>query len=104
MEVEHEGSFKDVKALVMSFPYSNTGFAVALPAENQECLFEGMAQLFKQAGGVLKVIRIDNMSTAVTQTKTRHKPAVLTDAYLQFAAHYRFTTQVCNPRSGRTIH
>lgn len=100
MEVEHEGSFKDVKALVMSFPYSNTGFAVALPAENQECLFEGMTQLFKQAGGVPKVIRIDNMSTAVTQTKTRHKPAVLTDAYLQFAAHYRFTTQVCNPRSG----
>lgn len=31
MEVEHEGSFKDVKALVLSTPYSNAGFAVALP-------------------------------------------------------------------------
>lgn len=100
MEVEHEGAFKDVKTLVMTFPYSNAGFAVVLPAENQECLFEGMTQLFHQIGGVPKVIRIDNMSTAVTQTKSRYKPAILTDAYLQFATHYRFDTQVCNPRSG----
>jgi transposase len=100
MEVEHEGSFKDVKTLVMTFPFSNVGFAVALPAENQECLFEGMTQLFHQIGGVPKVIRIDNMSTAVTERKSKYKPAVLTEAYLRFATHYRFNTQVCNPRSG----
>lgn len=100
MEVEHEGSFKDIKALVMTFPFSNAGFAVGLPAENQECLFEGMTQLFHQIGGVPKVIRIDNMSTAVSQRKSKYKPAVLTEAYLQFATHYRFDTQVCNPRSG----
>lgn len=100
MEVEHEESFKDIKALVMTFPFNNAGFAVGLPAENQECLFEGMTQLFHQIGGVPKVIRIDNMSTAVSQRKSKYKPAVLTEAYLQFATHYRFDTQVCNPRSG----
>lgn len=100
MEVCHEGAFKDVKALVMSYPNSNAGFAVALPAENQECLLEGMKELFRQAEGVPKKIRIDNMSTAVLQTKTRNKPAVLTDGFLQFATYYGFETQVCNPRSG----
>lgn len=100
MEVCHEGAFKDVKSLVMSYPNSNVGFAVALPSENQECLLEGMKELFNQAGGVPKKIRIDNMSTAVLKTKTRHQPAVLTDGFLRFATHYGFETQVCNPRSG----
>ena len=46
MEVEHEGSFKDVKALVLMTPYSNAGFAVMLPSENQECLLTGVKQIF----------------------------------------------------------
>ena len=100
MEVCHEGAFKDVKVLVMTFPYSNAGFVVALPAENQECLLEGMKELFRQVGGVPRAIRIDNMSTAVFQAKTRNEPAKLTDGFLQFAMHYGFETQVCNPRSG----
>lgn len=100
MEVEHKGEFKDVKVLVMSFPYSNAGFAVALPSENQECLLEGMKQLFSQADGVPKNIRIDNMSTAVKETKSKFEQAQLTDGFQQFANHYGFHTQVCNPRSG----
>lgn len=100
MEVCHDGAFKDVKVLVMTFPFSNTGFAFTLPAENQECLLEGMKELFRQAGGVPRKIRIDNMSTAVTQTKSRTEPAILTDGFLRFATHYGFETQVCNPRSG----
>lgn len=69
---------------------------MALPAENQECLLEGLKELFRQAGGVPKKIRIDNMSTAVTQVKSKTEPAVLTDGFLQFATHYGFETQVCN--------
>ena len=100
MEVVHDGAFKDVKALIMTFPFSNAGFAVALPAENQECLLEGMKELFRQAGGVPQKIRIDNMSTAVSKRKSKTEPAVLTDGFLQFATYYRFDTQVCNPLSG----
>ena len=61
MEVEHNDVFKDVKTLVMTFPYSNAGFAVALPSENQECSLTGMKHLFLPAGDVPKNIRIDNM-------------------------------------------
>lgn len=100
MEVCHEGAFKDVKTLVLTFPFSNAGFAVVLPAENQECLLEGMKELFRQAGGIPRKIRIDNMSTAVTKVKSKTDPAVLTDGFLQFATHHGFETQVCNPRSG----
>ncbi|MCH3905112.1 MAG: IS21 family transposase [Lactobacillus sp.] len=100
MEVVYQGAFKDIKILILTFPFSNTGFAVALPAENQECLLEGMKMLFKQAGGVPRKIRIDNMSTAVVQRKSKFKPAVLTDGFQQFVNHYGFETQICNPRSG----
>ena len=100
MEVCHEGAFKDIKTLIMTFPFSNAGYAVALPSENQECLLEGMKELFQQAGGVPKKIRIDNMSTAVMKVKSKTEPAVLTNGFLQFANHYGFETQVCNPRSG----
>lgn len=78
MEVEHNGVFKDVKTLVMTFPYSNAGFAVALPSENQECSLTGMKHLFLPAGDVPKNIRIDNMSTAVKKTKTKFEKAHLT--------------------------
>lgn len=47
-----------------------------------------MKELFRQAGGVPRKIRIDNMSTAVTQTKSRTESAILTDGFLRFATHY----------------
>ena len=100
MEVEHEGSFKDVKVLLLTFAYSNAGFAVALPSENAECLLIGLTMIFKQIGGVPKKIRIDNMTTAVITPKTKFEEARLTDTFLQFANHHRFEVQVCNPRSG----
>lgn len=70
-----------MKTLVLTFPFSNAGFAVVLPAENQECLLEGMKELFRQAGGIPRKIRIDNMSTAVTKVKSKTDPAVLTDGF-----------------------
>ncbi|MGG5369176.1 IS21 family transposase [Enterococcus sp. AZ196] len=100
MEVEHEGAFKDIKVLVLTAPYSNAGFAVALPAENQECLLEGMKMLFTQMGGIPRTIRIDNMTTAVKESKTKFEDAQLNDIFLRFATHYGFDVQVCNPRSG----
>lgn len=100
MEVEQDGAFKDVKVLVLTVPYSNAGFAVALPSENQECLLEGMKMIFTQMGGIPKKIRIDNMTTAVKETKSKFEDAKLNDTFLCFATHYGFDVQVCNPRSG----
>ena len=51
-EAIEDGKVKEIHALVMSFPYSNAGFAVPLPAENQECFLEGLKMLFNQTGFV----------------------------------------------------
>lgn len=100
MEAVQDGELVDVHALVMSFPHSNAGLSVPLPAENQECFLHGLNILFKQAGGVPKRIRIDNLTPAVKKTRNRNEDAQLTDEFIQFQNHYGFDVQVCNPRSG----
>jgi transposase len=100
MEAVQDGELVDIRALIMSMPYSNTGFAVPLPSENQECFLYGLKQLFKQAGGVPKKVRIDNLTPAVKQTRSKMEEAKLTNEFMQFQNHYGFEVQVCNPRSG----
>ena len=65
MEAVQDGELVDIHTLVMSFPYSNAGFAVSLPSQNQECFLYGLKQLFHQIGGVPRRIRIDNLTPAV---------------------------------------
>lgn len=100
MEAVQDGELVDVRALVISYSYSNAGFAVPLPSENQECFLYGLKQLFQQAGGVPLKIRIDNLTPAVKKTRSKLEEAQLTDQFLQFQNHYGFAVQVCNPRSG----
>lgn len=100
MEVVKNGEAFNIKTLIMTFPYSNNGFVYALPAENQECLLEGLNKIFEQVGGVPRKIRIDNMATAVVKSKHKGKDAILTDEFLRFASYYSFEVQTCNPRSG----
>lgn len=100
MEAVQDGEIVDIHALVMSFPYSNVGFSVPLPSENQECFLHGLKILFKQAGGVPRKIRIDNLSPAVKKIRTKNEEAQLTDEFIQFQNYYGFDVQVCNPRSG----
>ncbi|RKJ59952.1 IS21 family transposase [Butyricicoccus sp. 1XD8-22] len=100
MEAVQDGEIMDVHALVMSFPASNTGFAVPMPGENLECFLSGLQQLFKQAGGVPISLRIDNLTPAVKKVRKRDSEAELTEAFLHFQNYYGFQVQVCNPESG----
>ncbi len=86
-------------ALTMSFAYSNKGFTQAFPAQNQECLLEGMKRIFEHIGGVPRHLRFDNMSTAVVQVLDGNN-RVLTDGFNRFMLHYRFQAEFCNPASG----
>lgn len=100
MEVVKDGEFLDTHVLVMSYPYSNTAFAVPLPSENQECFLQGLKHLFTQIKGVPRKIRIDNLTPAVKKVRSKTEEAKLTDTFIQFQNHYGFDVQVCNPRSG----
>lgn len=99
MTVVKDGAYKDIKLLIMSFPYSNAGFAYPLPAENSECFLEGLKNLFHQAGGVPTYIRIDNLAAAVVSIG-KGEERTYTDSFLRFQAHYGFEVQACNPASG----
>ena len=41
-----DGCLTAFQYLVLSFPYSNAGFAQVLPGENSECLLEGLKWIF----------------------------------------------------------
>ncbi|WP_335696860.1 IS21 family transposase [Sporosarcina sp. P37] len=100
MQAVQDGKYRDVHCLVMTLPFSNSAFAIPLPAENQECLLHGMKLIFDQLGGIPRTIRIDNMKTAVVKPRNRNEEAAFTQEFLQFATHYGFEPQACNPYSG----
>lgn len=100
MEAVEDGKTRDIRLLIMSFPFSNVAFYEPMPSENQECLLEGLKKLFIKAEGVPRKIRIDNLTPAVKKTKSKTEDAQLTDEFLKFQMFYGFETQVCNVRSG----
>lgn len=100
MEAVEGGKTRDIRLLIMSFPFSNVAFYEPMPSENQECFLEGLKKLFKKAKGVPRKIRIDNLTPAVKKTRSKTEDAQLTDEFLRFQMFYGFETQVCNVRSG----
>jgi len=91
------GLRKRMHYLVLTFPYSNTGFAQLFYGENAECVCEGLKRIFEFIGGVPRRIVFDN-AAGVGQ---RVCDAVrLTEVFSRFQLHYRFAVTFCNPNSG----
>lgn len=93
------GVMRTAYELAVSFPYSNRGFVQVFPAQNQECLLEGLKRIFAHIGGTPLRLRCDNMSTAVAQILDGSE-RVLTDGFSRFMLQYRFAADFCNPASG----
>jgi len=86
--------------LNLSFPYSNKGYCQLFRGENQECLFEGLITIFEHIGGVPQKLWFDNASTIVKKV-LKNGERNLTDDFLRFMEHYRFTATFCNVDSGQ---
>lgn len=84
--------------LVISFPYSNGGYAQLLKGQNQECLFTGMIAAFEHMKKVPSVIWFDNLSAAVAGISGQDR--TLTERFRRFSLHYGFQSHFCNPDSG----
>lgn len=93
------GKLYSGKYLNLSFPHSNIGYFQLFKGENQECLFEGLINIFNHIGGVPSVIWFDNTSTIVKKILKDNKRS-LTDAFIRFKEHYGFDTNFCNVNSG----
>ena len=89
----------DGYALLVTFPHSNAGWMQVFPAQNQECLLEGLKRIFYHIGGVPVRLRCDNMTTAVAQILDGAE-RVLSDGFYRFKLHHRFEADFCNPASG----
>jgi len=86
-------------ALIVSFPYSNTGWMQVFPSENQECLLEGLKRIFHHIGGVPIRLRCDNMTTAVAEV-LEGTERVISDGFYRFMLHHRFKADFCTPAKG----
>ena len=84
--------------LVVSFPWSNAGFAQVCRFETKECLIEALQRVFEFIGGVPIRILFDNMSSAVIHIE-EHGKRKLTEMFMRFTMHHRFKAEFCNPDS-----
>jgi transposase len=84
--------------LVVSFPWSNAGFAQVCRYETKECLCEALIRIFAFIGGVPPRILFDNMSSAVVHIEA-HGKRELTEMFMRFCMHHRFKAEFCNPDS-----
>lgn len=92
--IDHKGH-----ALIVSFPCSNAAWMQVYPSENQECLLTGLKRIFYHIGGTPKLMRCDNMTTAVAQV-LEGAERVLSEGFVRFKLHHRFEAEFCNPAKG----
>lgn len=88
------GKRQQLSFFVLSFPYSNVGFAQVFPSENSECVCQALKQVFEHIGGVPSRIVSDNA------IGVGRKVCVGVGTAETFAAHYGFEFGFCNPNSG----
>jgi transposase len=86
--------------LCIAFPHSDGKLVQLFKGENLECLMQGLTDIFKAVGGSPRVIRFDNMSTAVKAIKAYGEREV-TEGFRRLQCHYGFESNFCNPASGR---
>ena len=92
------GAEETWSVLVVSFPWSNAGFAQVCRDETKESLCEGLVRIFEYIGGVPLRILFDNMSSAVVHIEEDGKRK-LTEMFMRFTMHHRFKAEFCNPDS-----
>lgn len=99
-EAFENGAIKKFHELILSFPKSNAGFAVATRSETREALLEGLVTIFDFIGYVPRAIRFDQMSSAALRTRDEKGLVKVLDSIMRFCTHYGFRVKFCNPDSG----
>lgn len=97
--LNNSGEMIDALKLTMSFPFSNQSYCQIFGGENQQCLLQGMRNIFEYMGKVPYRIVFDNLSSAVAQMGKGHDRK-LTEGFERFMAHYKFEAAFCNGASG----
>jgi transposase len=90
------GEIVSVEVFVASFPYSDYGFALAIPSQNADDFAYAITELFRSVGGVPKILVPDNLKAAVVKAD-RYAPKL--NALLEdMANHYGCLVQPARVR------
>ena len=93
------GVQQTVQFFVMRLCHSRRVFAMAFPAQKQECFFAAHVAAFAHFGGVPHRLTYDNLTTAVKRVftgRTRQEQ----QAFVLFRSHYLFDSHFCTPAQG----
>lgn len=85
--------------LTMSFPYSNHAYCQIFGGENQECLLQGMKNIFEHLGKVPSRMVFDNLSAAVAHMGAGHD-RIMSEGFKRFMLHYGIEVFFCNGAAG----
>ena len=91
------GARRRMSFFVLSFPFSNMGFAQVFPSGNAECVCQALKQIFEYVGGVPTRIVFDNATGVGRKACSTVRT---TEMFAAFSAHYGFDYSFCNPDSG----
>ena len=97
--INNSGDMVDALKLTMSFPHSNQSYCQIFGGENQQCLLQGMRNIFEHIGKVPSRIVFDNLSSAVAHVGKGHE-RTLTKGFERFMVHYGFEAAFCNSAAG----
>lgn len=78
---------------------SGGAFHVAYPHATQQAFLEAHERAFRYFGGVFRLLRYDNLSSAVKKI-LRGRQREETDRLIAFRSHWGFQTDFCNPARG----
>jgi transposase len=97
--VEWDGERTTVHIFSMRSMASGGAFHVAYRHATQQAFLEAHELAFQYFGGVFRLLRYDNLSSAVKKI-LRGRQRVETDRLIAFRSHWGFQTDFCNPARG----
>jgi transposase len=87
---------RQIPVLLVTWSYSNTPFAIALPTERTEAILHGLVEAFAFFGCVPTELWWDNPTTVAVHI-FRGRERTLHPRYAALASHYPFTPKFCLP-------
>lgn len=96
---ELEGEVQNLNIFCMRSMASGGAFHRAYPHASQQAFLEGHELGFEYFGGVFRVLRYDNLASAVKKILRGHQREE-TERFIAFRSHWGFESEFCNVRRG----
>ena len=97
--VAFEGERTKVQVFAMRSMASGAGFHRAYLSATQQAFLEAHEMAFAYFGGVFRLLRYDNLTSAVRKILRGHRREE-TVRFVAFRSHWRFSAEFCNPAQG----